>query len=338
LGLFSGLSGLVFAAWSLSCHGRRYQRLRAALEDALLPGVLQKAQWLAAQTEGVGVSAFDAISGLAGVGGSLLVQREHPACAHALRSILQALVSLTGESKGRPRWHTPAALTMDEQLLKQYPQGHFNCGLAHGIPGPLALLALAHLSGQTETGQPEVIGGLADWLDRHRSDDAWGVNWPSAVPVSDGDAAANGPPSRAAWCYGAPGVARALWLAGEALDRQDLREKATEAMAAVYRRPVAERRIDSPTFCHGVAGLLQITVRFAHETGLPLFADAAAALCQQLAAAYDPASLLGFRCAEPGPNFVDQAGLLDGAPGVALALWAASTSIEPTWDRLFLLS
>jgi hypothetical protein len=87
-----------------------------------------------------------------------------------------------------------------------------------------------------------------------------------------------------------------------------------------------------------VAGLLQITVRFAQDTGRPLFADAAAALCRQLAAAYDPASLLGFRCEEPGPNFVDQAGLLDGAPGVALALWAASTAIEPIWDNMFIIS
>jgi hypothetical protein len=30
--------------------------------------------------------------------------------------------------------------------------------------------------------------------------------------------------------------------------------------------------------------------------------------------------------------------LLDGAPGVALVLLAAATPVEPTWDRLFLLS
>jgi hypothetical protein len=35
---------------------------------------------------------------------------------------------------------------------------------------------------------------------------------------------------------------------------------------------------------------------------------------------------------------VDQPGLLDGAPGVILALLAASTDVEPIWDRLFLLS
>jgi hypothetical protein len=109
-------------------------------------------------------------------------------------------------------------------------------------------------------------------------------------------------------------------------------------MAAVYRRPVSARDIDSPTFCHGVAGLLQVTLRFEHDTGLPLFAAAAADLTEQLLAAYEPHSLLGFRAVEPGGSRVDQAGLLDGAPGVALVLLAAATDVPPAWDRLFLLA
>jgi hypothetical protein len=101
---------------------------------------------------------------------------------------------------------------------------------------------------------------------------------------------------------------------------------------------VRERRVDSPTFCHGMAGLLQITLRFTHDTGEPVFADAAADLAEQLLVAYDPDTLLGFCSLEPGGNAVDNAGLLDGAPGVALVLLAVATDAEPTWDRLFLLA
>ncbi|MEV6414299.1 lanthionine synthetase LanC family protein [Kribbella sp. NPDC051718] len=47
-------------------------------------------------------------------------------------------------------------------------------------------------------------------------------------------------------------------------------------MAAVYRRPWSARQIgDSPGLCHGVAGLLQITLRFADDTGEPVFTEAA---------------------------------------------------------------
>jgi hypothetical protein len=109
-------------------------------------------------------------------------------------------------------------------------------------------------------------------------------------------------------------------------------------MAATYRRPLRRRFIDSPTFCHGVAGLLQITLRFANDTGDPIFVQAAADLTEQILGMYRPDHPLGFTDLEPGGNPVDQPGLLDGAPGVALALLAAATDVPPAWDRLFLLS
>jgi hypothetical protein len=145
-------------------------------------------------------------------------------------------------------------------------------------------------------------------------------------------------PSRCAWCYGSPGIARALWLAGEALDRNDYRDLAVSAMQAVFRRPVAVRCIGSPTFCHGVAGLLAIALRFSHDLGGTAFSGEIASLVQQLLDSYDPESLLGFRHLETRDTEMDQPGLLEGSPGVALALLASATNVEPTWDRLFLLS
>jgi hypothetical protein len=177
------------------------------------------------------------------------------------------------------------------------------------------------------------------------------VNWPAAVhleevrdvegrtKLSPGDpAVAPGGGSRAAWCYGSPGVARALWLAGQALDRNEYRAQAISAMKAVFRRPIPARMIESPTFCHGVAGLLAITMRFARETYRPMFFQESQRLVEQLMGSFQPDSLLGFRCIEYGNNQTDQPGLLDGAAGVAIVLLAASTGIEPTWDRIFLLS
>ena len=36
-------------------------------------------------------------------------------------------------------------------------------------------------------------------------------------------------------------------------------------------------------------------------------------------------------------GWVDDSGLLNGAAGIALALLAAATPVEPVWDRLLLL-
>ena len=84
--------------------------------------------------------------------------------------------------------------------------------------------------------------------------------------------------------------------------------------------------------------MLQVTARFANETGDPQLAVAAQSLVDELLAAHSADSLLGFQNLEPGGVGIDQPGLLDGAAGVAAVLMACCTDTEPTWDRLFLLS
>ncbi|MEU7169785.1 lanthionine synthetase C family protein [Streptomyces morookaense] len=339
-GLFSGLGGVAFTTSYLSGGGIRYRRLLGELERWLVPDATRRGHRLSAGTAPGPVGAFDVISGLAGTGAHLLCRRDDPAAAGALRAVLTGLVALCGESDGQPNWRTPPwALANDPAMARQYPRGNLNCGLAHGIPGPLALMALALSAGVAVDGQREAVERVANWLAAHRLTDAWGVNWPYAVALPDGSGAAPRPsPSRTAWCYGSPGVARALWLAGTSLSDDRLCALAVEALTAACRRPPGQRNIDSPTFCHGVAGLLQVTLRFAHDTKDPFFGRAATELTDQLLELYAPDHPLGYYSLEPGGNRVDQPGLLDGAPGVVLALLAASTDVAPAWDRLFLLS
>ena len=342
--LWGGMAGLGFAAWTLSRGGARYQRLLASVDQALLPQVTQQALRLSGLPAGMPFGEFDVISGLAGIGGYLLCRTESDAAASALDIALRALVALVADDGDRPRWWTPPGLTGNEAMAAQYPHGNLNCGLAHGIPGPLATMSLALLAGVTVPGLAEGVDGAAGWLARHAHSDSWGTNWPVAVPLTEGGAeaadvdAAGGGPDRSAWCYGSAGVARALWLAGVARDRADWRGLAVEAMRAVCERPVYARMLDSPTFCHGVSGLLQVMLRFGHDTGLPVFADAAAPLTEQLLGMYEPGTLAGYRGVELGGKRVNSPGLLDGAAGAVIVLLAATTGADPTWDRAFLLA
>jgi hypothetical protein len=232
-------------------------------------------------------------------------------------------------------------------MQKAYPEGNLNCGLAHGIPGPLALLALAHEAGIVVDGLSEAVESLATWIVSNRLDDEWGANWPTAIAIvrdPDGTrhpaAPASSPfgPSHAAWCYGSPGIARTLWQAGRALSRADFQALAIEAVEAIARRPAPARKIQSPTFCHGTAGLLQIVLRFAFDTGSESICNSARTLTDEVLGKYETSSLLGYRSVELRGARVDQPGLLDGAPGVALTLLAAAMPVAPEWDALFLLS
>ena len=261
-----------------------------------------------------------------------------PRAATALDAVVDRLVFLSEwQTDGRLRLFIPPEWQPTERHLEQNPDGATDCGLAHGVPGPLAFLALARMHGVERPGLGEAIRRLADWIVAQQYEDGWGINWPYTV-APDG---VEPPPvgtTRAAWCYGSPGVAPALWLAGDALQDSDLQSVAIKAMHAVRRRPVEARGIPGPILCHGVAGLLQVVLRFANNTSQEYFAEMAAELTEQLLDLFEPDSLSGFRDVEPDGRKVDNPGLLEGAAGAALTLLAAATDVEPAWDRMFLLS
>jgi lantibiotic biosynthesis protein len=334
LGL-GALSGLLFATWSLSHGETRYLQTLSTLEEQALPDIRALAEnVIATHTHGCSESLYDHISGLAGMGVYLLCRRHVPLVAQTLHIVLKALIYLTEEEEGIPHWHIPPQLA-DPGLLNNFPNGYLNCGMAHGIPGPLALLSLARSGGVEVSGLDAGIHRAADWLCRHHRKDAWGINWPRVYPI--GQPTTESASMRTAWCYGIPGVARALWLAGKALDCSAYRELALAGMQSVYRRSTEARQLDKAGFCHGSAGLLQITLRFANETGEAFCTELASSLCEQLLASYDPETLLGYRGRIMGEEQLDLPGILEGAAGNALALLAASTAHEPSWDRFFLL-
>ncbi|MGY1694613.1 lanthionine synthetase C family protein [Geodermatophilus sp. SYSU D00814] len=336
--LFTGAAGLGFAALTLAGGRTRYRRFLAAVDAQVTKATQDACEWLDACAE-CPVGAFDLISGVTGMGAYLLA-RDAPEADAALDVILRTLVRLVlSAPDAPPRWHTPFDWLGSAEQQEAYPHGNLNCGLAHGIPGPLALLSLALSHGHEPPEARDAVDRAVRWLAAHRIQDAWGTTWPAAVPLApDGTPAGTEEPARAGWCYGAPGVARALWHAGTALGDRHIRASAVEAMTAALARPPEHRALHSPNYCHGVAGLLHITTRFAEDTGLPAFRQAQADLLAELMTAYEPGSLLGFRNVEPGDVRVEHPGVLDGAPGVALSLLAAAGPAPATWDRLFLLA
>ncbi|MFI1658331.1 lanthionine synthetase C family protein [Streptomyces sp. NPDC020472] len=334
LGLFAGLTGVAFTTSYLAHGEQRYQSLLGDVDDSLYARIPRRLPDITG--EGLAVGTFDLVSGWTGVAAYLHSRPTGPARDRALDTVLAWLVDLSRAVDGVPAWHTPHALITDESIRDRYRSAVANCGLAHGITGPLALLALAHADGPIGAGHTEAIRRTASWLASHQVDDAQGGAYPSVVPLGEDSTAPSA--ARDAWCYGSPGVARALWLAGTALEDPDLTRTAVAAMRAVLRRPVAQRRVDSPGFCHGIAGLLQITLRFAVDTGDEEISDGAHRLVDQLLSEYQPQAPFGYRSVEPGGTRQDRSGLLEGAAGVALTLLAAVTLEPPAWDRFFLLS
>jgi hypothetical protein len=288
------------------------------------------------------VAEWDLISGLTGVGVHLLGRRELPERRDALEHVLGGLVALAGDGGEPPRWSTPPD-KLYTNLRELTPAGNVNCGLSHGVPGPLALMSLALEAGVEVPGQLDAMRRTADWLAAQAFPGRFGPEWPAAVPLADGAGPAARPGAALpGWCYGNAGVARALWLSSSALADPGLAGTALEALKVALARQRTERPLQAPTLCHGTAGLAQVSLRVAADSGDPEIATAARDLCLELVDVFEPDAPLGYRDVTVGKReprlAVDDPTLLAGAAGTALVLLAGADDHDPEWDRALLLS
>jgi lantibiotic biosynthesis protein len=333
--LYAGAAGVGYCAAALADGRPRYGALLASVDDALAVAVDDRLAALAAAPT-LPVHAWDLISGITGIGTYLLSRGARP----ALERVLSALVALSGDGGGAPRWAT-ATEHLFAYLRPGAPEGSVNCGVAHGVPGPLALMALALSSDVEVAGQVDAMRGTAAWLAAQARPGRWGPDWPAAVPLGP---AANHepPPARPGWCYGNAGIARALWLTGRALEEPEHRRLALSALRQALERQRVERPLDSPTLCHGVAGLAQVALRLTAESGQDDLRRATRALCLDLVERFEAGAPFGYRDVAIGAGgarvAVDDPTLLAGATGTALVLLAGATDKAPEWDRALLLA
>ena len=96
-------------------------------------------------------------------------------------------------------------------------------------------------------------------------------------------------------------------------------------------------------FCHGAAGVGHLFNRLYQAIGDATLGDAARFWFDQTLALRQPGhGIAGFltRYPEAGSSvrWDSQPGLIDGVGGIALALLAAASPHEPSWDGILLLS
>lgn len=175
-------------------------------------------------------------------------------------------------------------------------------------------------------------------------EDEAGPYWPSLISAAEERSDPRPPvtPHRASWCYGAPGVARALQLAGRAVGEERWTRCAVDAVHAVHRRSGGLDGLTDAGLCHGLAGLAQATACVAADAADPLLLRNAERVFQRVCAAYDPATVFGYRAYDAvRRQHTDTPGLLEGACGIALALHSHLDSAQhrrPAWEAMLLLS
>lgn len=315
------------------------------------PAVQKAVRWLSAQAvakatahhdhlrQGLGPpswAAYDIITGLAGTGRILLAALAggHDHAAPGLIAALTTLTTMINTTCGRTRpgwWLPPDGHPATHGIP---PSGAAGTGMAHGIAGPLALLSTAATAGQIVDGQINAIRTAATWLLTWQTPGT--TTWPPHITGTELDNQQPAPTPAAgrrdAWCYGSPGISRALTAASRALHDPRPAQAANTAISALSARPAHRWDTEGPALCHGTAGILQCA------GGHPVAADLAASA---LSAAFDPRHTFAVQNIH-NHTASDDPGLLTGAAGIALAL--ADHGVIPApetptrWDAALLLS
>lgn len=253
---------------------------------------------------------YDLMHGLAGIGTLLLARGTDPETTKAL---LSYLVRLTEPLRGPGGAAHPGWRVWHHHSAPERPGAHANAGLAHGITGPLAVLAIAARHEIRVPGHLDAIGRVLDWLDDHRRPGEGWARW-----SDDHDTG----PLAPSWCYGAPGIARAQQLAAIATGDQPRKSAAENALAECLTNPAQTAALVGDGLCHGSTGVLQTVRRIAADADDPqVFEQHIQHWTTRVHAA----------------ETARRPGLLEGDPGVQLALEHSPGPGKPDWDTCLAL-
>lgn len=285
---------------------------------------------------------FDLISGLVGIGVFAFERVPRQDALSLLMLVVDRLEDAAERTPEGVTWLTPLCLLPDWQR-SLCPDGHYDLGVAHGVPGVIGLLGYACRVEETRGKAKPLLEGAVRWLLSQRSsnDRAESSFQSWVIPRSrrSGPALA---PCRLAWCYGDAGVAATLLGAARALGRPAWERVAVDIACRAAGRTLGSAGVVDAGLCHGAAGLGHIFNRLYQATGHAALREASLAWFRHLLNMRRPkGGLAGFLTFDPTDArqpWTADAGLLGGATGVALALLSATAPIEPSWDRVLLLS
>jgi hypothetical protein len=323
--LYSGLTGVGWATTHLAGRlpGLDGEEDVAEIDETLCDH-LQQTPW---------PDDYDLINGLVGFGVYALERLPRPTAAACLERVVGHLAAIAEHREDGCTWWTNPAW-LPAQYRTRSPHGYYNLGLAHGVPGVIALLGWACRAGAASTRARPMLDGAVRWLLKQQGPDGFGY-WVGPDGVQDR--------ARLAWCYGDPGVAAALLAAARCVGEPAWECEALAIARRAARRPAEQSGVVDAGLCHGAAGLGHTFNRMYQATGEAWLAEAARSWFARALELRQPGRGIG-GYAEWQPSgdsvqtWVAEKGLLTGAAGIALALLAATTAVEPAWDRMLLVA
>jgi lantibiotic modifying enzyme len=335
--LYSGFTGVAWAAEhlgrlldgedELEASGVEDEDIGEEIDQALLTA-LDRLSW---------AGDYDLMSGLVGFGVYALERFPRPSAVRCLEAIVDRLEENAEKNGQKITWFRPPEV-LPGAGRERTPFGYYDLGVAHGVPGIIALLADACRLGVRQDRARPLLDGAVRWLALQPLAGQRGACFPARIGPG-----IEARPSRLAWCYGDPGVAATLLYAARAVGMKEWEDMALAIAAHAASAAPEDAGVQGMGLCHGALGLAHLYNRIYQAGGDELFADAARRWYRLGLEMREPeGGVEGIEARVAGQDWPSlwaaDAGFLTGAAGIGLALLAAVTSVEPEWDRLLLVA
>src|SRR5262249_36524012 len=155
LALYDGAAGVAWAAAHLA------HRLPAADRDARLDRFDRRVE--RALRAHRGHRDYDLVSGWVGLGVYALERLPRPGARRCLARVVELLDTAAERTPAGVTWRTAPALLPAPQR-REYPDGYYNLGLAHGVAGAIGLLAAALAANVARRTARTLLDGAVPWL------------------------------------------------------------------------------------------------------------------------------------------------------------------------------
>lgn len=336
ISLCYGFTGYVYTLEFLSQNCKGYEKLLDTLETILLALTKDRLSEIK-RSNIVKEEYFDVIQGVSSVARYLLSKEKLTSEQRVLvKEILNYLADLINNDPTIYAEYMP-----NEKLRKKFPSGYINLGVAHGILGPLYVLALGFKKFDMTQYLLSIEKGLS-YYERSFFTNKIGkiIGWNGRVS----DAVENeGFRFNSSWCYGSLGMARVLYNIAKIIDSRKFREMATDVFTSSIDY-INSSEILNNAICHGRSGIMLLFNLMYLDTGKIQFKTISDNLFREIVRAASNSEYIFverdvyFR----GVNFdkvIDYIdfGLLNGVSGIVLALMAQRTGASFPLDRMFFM-
>lgn len=319
--LYAGTAGIALAIYEASLNKTYYSGLLNDLNSLLKKQINEKLKLCFSNLSDSNIKPddYDMVNGFSGIVNYLLLEKEFfvkelEKIGYYLKKLIEFYLSLFSK--------------VDNNLKIE----EIDLGMAHGIIGPLLMLAKLVEEGLISEDIKGVIEEFVIFFLNCRREDGL---WPGKMMLKNYKKSniANSP-SRMAWCYGTPGVGVALYKVCSYFEFSYKGEIVKSLLEQINSK---EKNLNSYSFCHGAAGNSYIYYLMGNREHNELMRTFSSFLRQKVIDNFSLSAKFGYYDIDKiGDKIVklESVGILQGVSG--LILFLIDKDGDFLWKKMFL--